>query len=229
MIEKGYAAKQKGKYHIEKHIPNQDNYLVYNNDEYTVVAICDGMGSKKHSRYGSYQLCRVIKNIIVKNLKKGKLNAVNIIQAIQRKWKYKVFPFNKKSCDTTCLFAVISEKNILACQLGDGLIVILEDDEVSVIKESDSEFSDETNGIATSSVNDWQIKIIKKKTNSSYKLLLCSDGISGDIFRETIGEFVEEVAMNVFGTYKKNQYLQKLLENWPNKYSIDDRSIVVVK
>lgn len=46
MIEKGYGATVKGKLHKENKMPNQDYYLIDNHMEYTLVVVCDGLGSK---------------------------------------------------------------------------------------------------------------------------------------------------------------------------------------
>ena len=60
MLEKGYGASVIGKAHIKINKPNQDSYLIANNDEYTLAVVCDGLGSKKYSQVGSKKLCGVI-------------------------------------------------------------------------------------------------------------------------------------------------------------------------
>ena len=71
MLEKGYGASIIGKAHIKLKKPNQDSYLIANEDEYTLAVVCDGLGSKKYSQIGSKKLCKVIfsKKFILKLLK----------------------------------------------------------------------------------------------------------------------------------------------------------------
>ena len=61
MIEKAYGSKTRGKLHKKNHMPNQDNYLVYNSKSFTLAVVCDGMGSKRYSHIGSRRLCKIIK------------------------------------------------------------------------------------------------------------------------------------------------------------------------
>ena len=39
---------------------NQDSFLVKNKRNYSLGIVCDGLGSKKYSKYGSKTLCKVI-------------------------------------------------------------------------------------------------------------------------------------------------------------------------
>lgn len=229
MIEKAYGSKVRGKLHKKNHMPNQDNYLVYNSKKFTLAVVCDGMGSKKHSRVGSKRLCKIVKKKVKDGLKSGTFNAIDLLEKIQTCWLKRLFPFSLKNCDTTCLFCLISENSILACQLGDGIILVKENDNINIIKSKEDDFSNETTGIGKAKIKDWTIKIIKKESNCEYRFLLGTDGISEDLLPEMLSEFVNTLTTNVAGKYRNNSYLKSILNNWPNKYSNDDKTIVVVK
>lgn len=229
MIEKAYGSKLRGKLHKKNHMPNQDNYLVYNSKRFTLAVVCDGMGSKKHSRVGSKRLCKIIKKQVKKALSCGQFNTIELIEKIQACWISKLFPFSLKNCDTTCLFCIVSENNILSCQLGDGIIAIKANESVDVLKMKDDDFSNETRGIGKAKIKDWSIKIINKDVNTKYEILLGTDGISEDLIPETLAEFIDKISLNLSGRYSKNKYLNSILRNWPNKFSNDDKTIVVVK
>lgn len=229
MIEKAYGSKLRGKLHKKNHMPNQDNYLVYNSKSFTLAVVCDGMGSKKYSHIGSRRLCKIIKKQVKIALSSGKFNAIELLVKIQACWLSKLFPFSLKNCDTTCLFCIISENNILFCQLGDGIIAIKTNEDVEIIKTKEDDFSNETKGIGKSKINDWAIKIIKKEINIKYEILLGTDGVSEDLKLEMLSEFISTINSNVSGKYSKNKYLNNILRNWPNRFSNDDKTIVVVK
>lgn len=71
--------------------------------------------------------------------------------------------------------------------------------------------------------------MIKKEENKSYRLLLCTDGLSEDIIEDSTVELIHTLADNLTGKYKNNLYLKDVIENWPNKYGGDDKTMVVIK
>ncbi len=229
MIEKAYGSKLRGKLHKKNHMPNQDNYLVYNSKSFTLAVVCDGMGSKKHSRIGSKRLCKIIKKQVKKSLITGQFNVIDLLTNIQTCWLSKLFPFSLKSCDTTCLFCVISENNILSCQLGDGILAIKTEESVDILKIKDDDFSNETIGIGKAKLKDWSIRITKKESNKKYEIILGTDGISEDLIIEAVADFIKDISSNTVGKYTRNKYLTNILKKWPNKFSNDDKTIVVVK
>ena len=60
MIEKAYGSKLRGKLHKKNHMPNQDNYLVYNSKSFTLAVVCDGMGGLEQGEIASSSIiCRL--------------------------------------------------------------------------------------------------------------------------------------------------------------------------
>lgn len=228
MLEKAYTASVRGKVHKKNKMPNQDYSLVDNSKYYTLAVVCDGLGSKRYSHFASRKLCKTIKKEVKNRFKQNNLLPYEMLESIQNRYKKKLWPFNLKNSDTTCLFAIISRKNILLFQLGDGIVAI-SSKELILANTEEKDFTNETIAFGNSRKKDWKFKIITKEENQEYKLLLCTDGISEDIFPETMKEFIDDIANKITGNYKKNKFLINLLKNWPNKYSTDDKSITVVK
>ena len=229
MIEKAYGASVRGKMHIQNKLPNQDNYLVDINKYYTLAVVCDGLGSKKHSRVASKRLCKIIKKQVNKRFKKRALKPYELVKEIQIKFKKKIWPFNLKNCDTTCLFSLISSTSILLFQLGDGLNAVKYNDQVVKCDSQEKDFTNETRAFGNSKQSDWIFKSISKEENTNYELLLCTDGISEDIIDDSLLNFITTVCFNTYGKNKNNKYLKNVLDTWPNKYSNDDKTILVVK
>ena len=79
-------------------------------------------------------------------------------------------------------------------------------------------------------ISDWKIKSIKKSSNIKYSILMSTDGISDDIIEEEMGNFYNELLkQKIDYKSKNNPILKKILKKWPNKYNLDDKTIVVVK
>lgn len=229
MIERAYGASIRGKMHIQNKLPNQDAFLVDNSKYYTLAVVCDGLGSKKHSRVASHRLCKIIKREVHKKFKKRALEPYALVTSIQTKYKKRIWPFNLTNCDTTCLFSLISSTSIMLFQLGDGLNAIVCDENIIKCETTEKDFTNETRAFGKSKKSDWNFKVIKKEANKKYELILCTDGISEDIIDDTSVEFVHTVSCKVNGRNKNNPVLNEILNSWPNKYSNDDKTIVVVK
>lgn len=229
MLEKAYGYSTKGKNHIRNKRPNQDSYLVVNKNEYTLAVVCDGLGSKKHSKVASKKLCKIISKEVYKGLKSKKLNPITLVETVQKKFKKKIWPFNLSNCDTTCLFALISKNSILMFQAGDGLNALVSNNELIKCDVEEKDFTNETTAFGKSKKINWEFKMIKKEENKSYKLLLCTDGLSEDIVEDSIVDLVNTLADNVSGKYKNNQFIKDTIKNWPNKYGGDDKTMVVIK
>lgn len=210
-------------------MPNQDSYLVVNKDEYTLAIVCDGLGSKKHSKVASRRLCKIISKEVYKGLKNKELNPVILVETVQKKFKKKIWPFNLSNCDTTCLFSLISQSSILMFQTGDGLNALVSDNDLIKCDVEEKDFTNETIAFGKSKKNNWKFKMIKKEENKSYRLLLCTDGLSEDIIEDSTIELIHTLANNITGKYKNNLYLKDTIENWPNKYGGDDKTMVVIK
>lgn len=229
MIEKAYGASVRGKMHIQNKLPNQDGFIIDNSKHYTLAVVCDGLGSKKHSRLASHRLCKIIKKEVHRGFKKRALNPIELVKTVQAKFKKRIWPFNLKNCDTTCLFALVSNASIMLFQLGDGLNAVKFNDEIIKCEVAEKDFTNETRAFGNSKSSDWMFKNVKKEENTTYELILCTDGISEDIIDETMLEFIDTVCGKINGKCKNNPVLKTILEQWPNKYSTDDKTLVVVK
>lgn len=228
-MEKAYGASFRGKYHIENKLPNQDAFLVDNQRFYTLAVVCDGLGSKKHSRTASRRLCKIIKKEVKVRFKNKNLNPTDLIKTVQEKFLKKIWPFKLKDCDTTCLISLISSKSIMLFQVGDGLNVVKYNSNLVKCDIEEKDFTNETKSFGSSKPTDWHFKALAKEEENTYQILMCTDGISEDIIEETLPNFIDEICKGANGKQRKNPSLKKILKKWPNKYSKDDKTIVVVK
>ncbi len=228
-MERAYGASVRGKYHIENKLPNQDAFLVDNQKFYTLAVVCDGLGSKKHSRIASKRLCKIVKKEVRKRFRRKNLNPIDLIKTVQTKFLKKIWPFKLKDCDTTCLISLISSKSIMLFQVGDGLNVVKCNGNLVKCDIEEKDFTNETKSFGSSKQSDWHFKTLAKENGNTYQILMCTDGISEDIIEESMPNFIDDLCKNANGKQKNNSTLKTMLDKWPNKFSKDDKTIVVVK
>ncbi len=231
MNERAYGASARGKSHIKLKKPNQDSFLVDNKEDYILAVVCDGLGSKKYSHVGSKKLCKILKKQINKCFKLKSLDIEELIPVLKIKWKRAIWPIPAHKADTTCIFVVLSKKNIIMCQIGDGLCALRSGDELIILSPKNDDFSNETTTFFKSSIKDWRVEVLNIEKECNYKILLCTDGISEDLKFEVLSDFIEEIAnaINNQSGYKDNEEILEIINNWPNKYSNDDKTMVVIK
>ncbi len=132
-----------GTSHIEKNIPCQDAHLCTvftsaNGENILILTASDGAGSAARSDEGSETACKIFTQKAVEFLSSA--NSVsdlnkNIIQAwleeIRAQFAYMASPENASMKDFACTFmaAIIAENEAAFLQLGDGGIVVGNDDE----------------------------------------------------------------------------------------------------
>ncbi|MFH5882352.1 PP2C family serine/threonine-protein phosphatase [Liberiplasma polymorphum] len=229
MLVNAYGASIKGEFHKKNKLPNQDAYLIHKHKQYTLVVVCDGLGSKKHSKRGSKKLSKAFKKEVKRFYNQQKFDFSFLIKNVAKRWERSLFPFKARDSDTTCLFALISSKNILMAQIGDGLIVFKSKNGAVIIKEDSNDFTNETQTFNKSSINQWTVKSIKPNAYEDLSLLLCTDGIGNDLKIEHLDDFIGDLVQTIqTKETNQNKTLVKIISNWPNKFSTDDKTIVVV-
>lgn len=234
MIEKGYGASLVGAGHIKRNLPNQDCFLIDNNLDYTLVVVSDGVGSKKFPKYGSKTLCNTVKEVIRIFMKENRLKTKEelyiCIDSVIKSWIKNLSPFKKEESSCTCLFVVVTKTNIITFQLGDGLIAIKENDKIIQSNLKNDEFLNVTKSISNCSFSDWNVNVIKKD-NKTYKILLCTDGVSEDLKENSLDYFIDLVSNKITNKkdkQKNNIELKNILISWPNIFGLDDKTIAMV-
>jgi serine/threonine protein phosphatase PrpC len=149
---------------------------------------------------------------------------------IKSQWLGALFPHKTSYADTTCLFCIVSSTSILLCQLGDGIIIYSENDVIKVLETKSKDFSNETMSLSRARINDWSIISIPKKKGCTYKLFISTDGVSDDIIESKLKDFFLEITNQIVkAKERQNPIIKRLLKKWPNNFSLDDKTIVVVK
>jgi len=229
-MEKGYGASVSGYRSLKKKKKNQDSYLIKYYRNHLIAVVCDGLGSKKHSKRASKKACFVVYKLIKIALDKRHLDTERLTDSIKKRWMKSIKPYTPKTSDTTCSFVINNNKNILLAQLGDGMIVISINDKLYMKQEPIKDFTNMTQSLGKSNYNDWQISVIDKLESEHFKIMICTDGVSEDLYEDKIEDFVNALSKLIISKKKNNnRNIKSILKEWPNKHNLDDKTIVMVK
>jgi len=146
------AMKRKGIKHININLECQDNYRIFPDSEYMVIAVADGHGDKSHdlSEKGSELACNVLCSLVSKNNKTYSIDyfsSIGFKKLLVESWRDEVLKHHKKNYPddlnsddkitlrygTTLLFAIAIDDFYVLGQLGDGGIIIHNKDNSSHI------------------------------------------------------------------------------------------------
>ncbi len=220
----------RGPSHAQKNLPNQDSWLQANVSSRRVLAVSDGMGTRKHAEIGSRQACLAVIDAARIWLRYPDAESDVLLRLIHVIWRARIAPHVLEDCACTCLFTVINHDGSgVAGQLGDGLIAVADPREISsVARRSDSNFTNETIGLgAGATLRDWSVMKIPSGTEI---FLMCTDGISEDLIPEKLSEFIVWQTKSVFEKQKseRRDYLYRSLKKWPTPKHTDDKTLAIV-
>ena len=232
MAEKKFwivAAKKRGLLHHQNDLPCQDEYSIASKGANYLIAVGDGLGSCSHSDIGSDKACRASVFSWKKSLRMKRFSVRKYLLGLVKKWEKLIEPYSRRECATTCLTWFNHGKYSYACQLGDGLISIYLKDGRTIVVEDDKtdSFSNCTNSLARGEMLSlW--KVYKFPTDIVKSVLLATDGISEDLSKESLKDFMVhfEKSYSPLGSKKRYAKLAKELQEWPNQYQTDDQTMV---
>lgn len=221
-----------GLLHLRNGLPNQDACINRHFRWGEVIAVADGLGSKKNSDIGSKIVCKSVVDA-AKFVKRTKnVDYANIPQLIHALWRIKIGQHIPCDCATTCIFAIRFEQQFVLGQTGDGMLVGLgqspKDDFILQTKmENGFGFSNLTECLGEEFRNDdWTLKIVP--AGQIVALILCTDGIANDLLPERHIDFAREL-----WDYYRNIPIRRIkteihsmLTNWTVPYHTDDKTIV---
>lgn len=224
-----YGASIIGKSHLSNKKPNQDYYLIKNRKKFSFSIMCDGLGSKKHSHKGSKLLSRIFSAFSF--FLNSKLIRIKfVIRVVTFFWKFFTFLYGSSHFDTTCQFIFIHSSSLIIGQLGDGLITVTKNGQLSFFESNQDHFINETTSINRSNFNNWRINFVELQPNDVVALSMMTDGISNDLNRQNYSKFLDFILNNLgrFHVSKdRNNYINDLLLQLPNKNNKDDKSFVI--
>lgn len=229
-LEKLAYSSVRGLLHQQKNISNQDAYIAKKYKFGTVLVVADGMGSHNHSDIGSQAACKAVCDAVQKWQQYNEMDIRLLIPLVHAMWNMEIYPYLRKECGTTCLFAYVShDEKLYVAQLGDGNIYISIDDKTELLHVKEDEFSNFTSGLGSIvNFDEWTIREYDIK-DKKVELMLMTDGVAETLIEEKKEAFVELLWKKLRESdclSKRNNIIYSILRNWNATNAGDDRTIV---
>lgn len=222
-----FGASVRGPAHVHNGVPNQDAWRGGHFREGTLIAVCDGLGSRPHSRRGAQEACRAVAVAVRQWSAVPTAPIEKLLKLIHATWSLRVHPYAEEDCATTCLFAVAGSNGRLhVAQLGDGLSLVMDGSVLRTITRTADDFANETNGLGIARrLSEWETFECDPSTEAA--VLLATDGISDDLDGTRLGEFVHFVRSTYcpLAPAARWRRLAHDLRNWPTPYHSDDKTL----
>lgn len=222
-----FGASVRGPVHVRNRALNQDAWRGGHLRNGTVIVVCDGLGSRPHSRRGAQEACQAVFSAARQWLAVPTAPIEMLLKLIHATWSLRVHPYAEEDCATTCLFAVASnDHQIHVAQLGDGLSLVMDGNVLRTITRTADDFSNETTGLGIArQLSEWQT--LECNQSSETAVLLATDGIADDLDNSRLGEFVHFVSSTYcpLAPSERWQRVARDLRNWPTPYHSDDKTL----
>ncbi len=225
------GASVRGPGHQRDGCPNQDAWIKQIARGYALAVVCDGLGSRPHSAFGARAACRAVADAV--KLWEQSKNAPTdlLLRLIHTLWNIRVHTLGRDDCATTCLFAVakIGGPLVLA-QLGDGLVMLINESGSTTLEPPESRFGNMTTGLGIASdLREWQVHVDPCVTDKTV-VLLATDGVADDLMPEKRDEFLRYLVES-YGSLPpvtRSKSLAKALRAWPTPNHSDDKSVALL-
>lgn len=212
----------KGSYHEI----NQDSFGSAYLKQGFVVALSDGLGSKKNSQVGSRALCEAVINVAQQNEETLlKIDASSLVHLVYEAWRERLRGYVLSECCATMLFVIVCENRVIAARLGDGFIGVFLDDYVRVLFDrKDDYFANETDCL-TDQFYDDKVEIFDVEISDITGGVMCSDGVGiGAQIEQDYSSFTKEFCEGYIDNEKDeiSKDINGWLSTWPG---VDDKTI----
>jgi serine/threonine protein phosphatase PrpC len=216
----------------DKHetIPNQDYINVFENDEFLISTVSDGLGSSIYSLEGAQIACKSVIDEIQKFLLSSELQFLN--NMVKERWKKEIESISSSVSDyrTTNSFIAVfkKEKKIIVGQIGDVLVSLRMDGLFRYLESTTKDFSNET--VCLGSGRDENFKLALFEFGHTFDFLIATDGIADELQTEKI-ETLHDYFKNKFQNIeesRRNDALKCDLEEFLTEKNNDDKSMIFI-
>ncbi len=232
-----------GRGHLKNNTPCQDFSYSFKKDNTYISVVCDGAGSCKYSHYGAEVVAKCVSNLLYKyfdelyimnEINKKYVSILIVSEAINNLTdKSKELNCDIKDLSSTLLFVGVKNGKYLAGHIGDGVIGIMENDNVNVLSHPDNgEFANITYFITGNYAID-RLRTYNGSCEGVNGFILMTDGASESIYHRK-DKILAKICVKLINYLKGNseeecyQFLEKLLKEEIVKRTIDDCSIALM-
>lgn len=218
----------RGPAHVEQQLPNQDAVMLHGYRGGWVGAVCDGVGSARHSQVGSRVAAQAVRQVL-----KGAdgADASRINAGIHACWRDRIVGYQVKDVATTCLWLTVNaDGNATFGQLGDGLILFRQGGRLFQLTPPRQGYGNQTHALYDTHTPAQWLQGTCTLSNPGDGVVLLTDGISDDLLPDALDGFYRAVFNNVRARSRRNaqRWLGCELEQWSTPMHGDDKSLVAI-
>lgn len=212
----------KGSYHQI----NQDFFIAQRIENGFVVALSDGLGSKKTSQIGSKAICEsVVEEAVALKQSLADITPSEFISNVHSRWLEKLLPHTINECYATILALVFYSGRLLALRLGDGFIGFWTNNGVHVLFDrKETYFANETDCLTESFSIDL-FEFVEYEISELNGGVMCSDGIAiGEMKENNLKSFTKDFVegYNTMSVDEINKDIESWVKDWQG---IDDKTL----
>ena len=230
---KTIATTQVGSTHQKHNTPCQDAVKVYNSENFTIIALSDGAGSKSFALESAELVTTETINYFRDFLPIRSIEAFEsslFVDYIQHCFYSR--GYTTENAGATLIFAVIVGNQYLIGHIGDGVAIIENSGEFSVVSYPENgEYINETFFFPSENPHQ-HFRTTCGILDDNSAILVTSDGISDCLYDHNSGEVANVVRLiiswaRVYSTDKCIDVLQNNFRNIFSEYSGDDKSVAI--
>ena len=220
MITDGLSCK--GSYHEI----NQDSFICKSVVNGYILALSDGMGSKRFSQFGSKAICNVLKQEFEnESVPLKQLEWIPFLKKCHKKWIETIEEYDVAQCYATMLVLLIQGNCLKAARLGDGFLSVLVDGTDYILMDhKDDYFANETDCLMAE-FDEEHLEVLELTFDNFSGAVACSDGIEIGVMRkEEIMSFTKDFLYE-YAKLSADE-CRKDIEGWVSSWpGIDDKTI----
>lgn len=230
-----------GRSHEKLGLPCQDRVFSLQAQDFTLIALADGAGSKRNSQYGASTVIETIGQIFAKSFDEIYANQDGVavkkylVETLLKNLDLKAQELDCKRDDlsSTLLFVAVKDERFILGHIGDGVIFFSRDHEIKIASTpKNGEFANET-VFVTSKQALSSFNLIKGQLNGIDGFILMSDGSAVSFYDKAqhspakiLNSFI--LRSKLLAPEKMNEFLACTLEDVIKKNTIDDCSIALM-
>ena len=232
-IRQVWGVSVRGTAHAYRGLPNQDAFLIRKTQNGVTAVVADGLGSKPYADVGAQQACRAAVRAIKTFENRSDIAFSDLLMLIQSYWISALTAYPASKCSATCLFLYVTDTDITAARLGDGMICLLGKnaaDSVVLTDEKEDSFANATDCLTSEHIlSKWEIKKYERSLFTS--AVICTDGSASDLQDGAHRDFVRELTIQSVqkSVYKNRSDAKKWLTAWPVTGSGDDKTLIFME
>ncbi len=226
-----FGASVPGPAHIAAGLANQDAWGHAVVRGHHVVVVADGLGSRSRAQDGSRAAVVAVTGALRAWLRYPDAPVEVLLALVHLLWRAELALIKPDDAATTCLFAAMAPDGAgLVAQLGDGLVLIGDGDDVEPLgQRSDESFANHSLALGvTRRLDAWHWRRVGPGPR---RLLLCTDGVADDLLPDRYPDLLDWLEQDLLPLPPQPRWraLACELRHWPTPHHTDDKTLAFLR